>query len=226
MKVIVENIIIVLTVMAINCSCCKEKARNEEIEMIFVAPLNITPIRDTFQVGDTMTFEMNTPDSLFDLTTNKRYKLVNFDFKSFINLSKLVDDNKTFFDQPGAISKFDYLNEVGSFTNFSSYTANADFLYSQSMYKIQIKIVCKESGTFALVVFSEYPRTPEVIDQINLGTTNSGGKKLALLKQVLYPINNGQVNYQILKDNIWTDEERFGQVPANEKELFFAFVVK
>jgi hypothetical protein len=63
---------------------------------------------------------------------------------------------------------------------------------------------------------------------INLGATESGGQKIATLTYAYFVVNNGQINYDLLKQNC-----KLGSIvsptPANirdEKLSNYTFVVK
>jgi hypothetical protein len=217
---------LLLIPLAISSTRCKDKPKDEQVDVRLVIPMSITPMRDTFNINDTLLFEISTPDTILELTTNKYYKFENFNLNSFISIRKLSSNTGIFADQPGAISKFSYTNITGGMSNFSGTFTDVNFIYSNNGYIAKCKIACKETGTYSIHTIDRYGRTTFRLTNIDIGSTPSGGKKIPILNEIRYTINNGQINYHILKDNCLTEEERFGQKPWYEVNGIFSFVVK
>src|SRR5215208_8543783 len=100
------------------CSSC-HRPRNEYVEMIFKLPLSITPVRDTINIGDTLTFEANFSDSLKEVFSGKYYRLQNFDFRTRVAFNLLRDSSVGLDQQPGAAGAFTITNEFGGITGLS-----------------------------------------------------------------------------------------------------------
>jgi hypothetical protein len=214
---------LLLIPLAISSTRCKDKPKDEQVDVRLVISMTVTPVRDTFNVNDTLLFEISTPDNILELTTNKYYKIENLNLNSFVTINKLVDNSATLFNQPGGVAKFSYINITGGFSNYSTFNANLNFVYANNRYTSKCKIVCKEAGRYSIKAATDYVRNGIRLN-IDIGNTPSGGKKIPYLIDIRYPINNGNNNYNILKDNILTDEERGGT--DEQKNYVFAFAVK
>ena len=74
-------------------SCNKDKDRWEEVEFEFAIPVTITPGADTVNVGQELTLSADFSDSLFDVRSQKKYYLPNFNFKTVAVIQKLTNSN-------------------------------------------------------------------------------------------------------------------------------------
>ena len=196
--------------------------------MRFEVPLSITPIKDTIDLGDSLLLEANFPDSLLDIKSGKFFKLPNFDFKIRIAILKLGNINLSLAQQPGASSSFHFINETGAVDDLSETFGGLKFEYINGIYKAKVLVIPKQIGVFALTFFSRLSGHNNELDFIDLGRTESGGRKIANLTNVYFLVNDSQTNYELLKQN-----SKLGSIVSpntenirDEKNGTYTFAVK
>src|SRR5215208_4124551 len=119
---IMKNTIAFLSITCfafINLFSSCHKPTNEYVGMTFTLPLSIAPIKDTINLGDTLTLEANFSDSLKEVFSGKYYSLQNFDFRTGVAFNLLRDSSVGLDQQPGAAGAFTITNEFGGITGLS-----------------------------------------------------------------------------------------------------------
>jgi len=202
------------------------KPRNEYVEMVFKLPLNITPTTDTVNVGDTLTFEASFPDNLKEEFSGQYYRFQNFDFKTRVAFNKLGDTSLLISQQPGATSSFTVTNELGGITGPSETFGGVGFVYEFNTYKLKIKMVVKQKGVFAISFYSQLYTKNTQLSFIDLGQTASGGKRIAVLDNIWYLINNGNTHFGLYSKNTKVGNITLPDVKNYETEATYTFVVK
>lgn len=189
-----------LFLLLVGGSCRKKETPREQVRFDFLIPISVTPIKDTISVGEELTFSTLFSDSVYDMNSAKRYYLPEFNWKPLIFITKLVAPEKYYSDQPSAGSKFAYVNLVGSFTKVDNIGANMQYVYENNQYKITVKIKPKESGVFVISFSNDFspgeiklpqefsPNLPGIIKEPVIGVMRNY-------------VNNGQTNYNLLKQN-------------------------
>src|SRR5215208_2966658 len=138
----------------INLFSSCHRPRNEYVGMTFTLPLSIAPIKDTINIGDTLTFEANFSDSLKEVFSGTHYRLQNFDFRTRVAFNLLRDSSVLISQQPGTAGAFTITNELGGITGLSESFGGVNFLYENDRYKLRTKLVPKQKGVFAISFFS------------------------------------------------------------------------
>lgn len=135
-------------------SCVKEKCQIAGFYE-FEIPATLTPAKDTFQVGDTITFVSSFENQVFERKTKKFYKLENFKFYPELSMAE-VSDSAT---NKGALVDFDVI--VDSATNFSRLNYSngqidyiGEYNYLSNKYSLDFKLVPKASGLYVFSFFS------------------------------------------------------------------------
>lgn len=190
-----------LSLSFINFYSSCDKPKDEYIEVIFEVPLSITPIKDSINLGDTLTLEANFSDSVREVKTGKRFKLQNFDFKTRISFFRLTSNTIYLSQQPGSLSSYNIYPITGSISNTGESFANLNFQQMNSDYFAKIKLVPKTKGVFNIGFYSQHVHSNIPLTSINVGNTSSGGKKIAALKNIWYTVNNGNTNVELLKQH-------------------------
>jgi hypothetical protein len=136
-------------------SCVKEKCQIAGFYE-FEIPATLTPDKDTFQVGDTITFVSSFEDQVFERKTKKFYKLENFKFYPELSMAE-VSDSAT---NKGALVDFDVI--IDSMINFHriDYTDGqidyiGEYNYVSNKYSLDFKLVPRIPGLYVLY-FSSY----------------------------------------------------------------------
>ena len=146
-----NRLIVAFIICLLLSSCVKEACRISLYE--FVLPVIISPVRDTFHIGDTITVISEFDEMVWDKTTQSEYLLQDFLFYPATSMIK-IDTNPGSRD---AFGDFEVITE-DSFnyeaTNFSdgSIFIGGQYTYDkeQGNYLLQYKIVPKRVGLYLL----------------------------------------------------------------------------
>ena len=182
-------------------SCNKDKDKWEEVEFEFAIPLNITPGMDTVNVGQELTLTADFSDSLFDVRSQKKYYLPNFNFKTVALIRKLINQNLSITDQEGAVSKFQITNITGQFSNLSSTFADVSYLYLGNNYKLNVKFRPQSTGVYSLRFYHDPGTRGQTELPQELAPNEPGVKRFPIMKVIRYTFNNGVTHFNIYKDN-------------------------
>jgi hypothetical protein len=188
-----------------SCGCKKEEVPPEFVQMIFEIPLQITPIKDTVQVGDTLWLEASFPDTIRDHNSGKYYKVPpSFDLKSRIGFTKLINKDKNISEQPGFAQSYKLLNMAGGIENLQETSGIVKFIYDGSKYSLRVGIIPKQKAIASISFFTRW-RTGGVYEDdadlsfLNLSNESSGGKRIPVLDNIYYIINEGNTNFDLFQ---------------------------
>lgn len=184
MKTAVSSLVIILLLT----NCAKKECRegnliSNQINLYFVLPVKVYPLKDTFNVGDTLWIEQEFTDQLQNSQNKKYYTLHNFDFSvgySFIDLNQTGSRTIT---NPKII-----LYE-GTYTGESSTIVS--YKYQNNTYRYKAAFMPQQTGLFML----------------EFGSTRYKGTGVTQCKREYYEItfyNNEQANcnYEFLKKSV------------------------
>ena len=194
--------------------------------MVFKLPLTITPTEDTVNVGDTLTLETSFSDNLKEEFSGQYYRFQNFDFKTRVAFIKLGDTSVGVSRQPGATNSFTVVNELGGITGLSETFGGFGFVYENNTYKLKTKIAAKQRGVFAICFYSQLYTKNTQLSFIDLGQTASGGKRIAVLDNIWYLINNGNTHFGLYSKNTKVGNISLPHEKNFETEATYTFVVK
>jgi hypothetical protein len=219
-----QIIFVLMTSVLIGASC--EKYHPKDIRQVWpIMPVSITPVKDTFNVNDTLIFEIDIPETLRDSLSGQLVTCKNFNFSSFFDFHRLVNPNNNLGQQPNNGSDYVTINTgVGTIQSPpSSSFANWNLQYIGNRYKIKAKIVVKQSGVMAITLIYSSPQQSE---SATMGKNNAGETIYASFDKIKYFINNGQTNFHIYKQHCkpspaYTDEQNW-----LENTGTFTFVVR
>jgi hypothetical protein len=186
---------------------CKESKDSEFVLMTFIIPVSIHPQTVELQTGDTLWLSGSFPDTLLELHSNKYYKIPDFDFKSKMCLTRLVDPNLYLSQQPPAVDQFSVVSVTGSFTRVGSLCGDFNFMFTQNKYNYKIGVVPKTSGEYNLnflwpIDLHNLPE--EQIDLrsvIDLGATADGRERIPIYEAFYFVINEGNTNFEVFKNS-------------------------
>ncbi|MEX6686344.1 hypothetical protein QTN47_02505 [Danxiaibacter flavus] len=213
----------------ITVGCTPPHKKDHFIELKFITPFTITPASDTIQLGDTLTLGANFSDSVKDILSGKYYRLENFDFNETVIFRELVDSSKCITDQLWNINDFNIFNEVGKIVNAGSW-GFVRYVYQDSHYKLRIKIVPKKRGIHAISFLYGLLGKGVGLENIHLGPSDKGGKKIAYLNNIWNIINDGNTNFCLYEQHTKVgsiyNPPAFNDEYNYEKEATYTFVVK
>lgn len=170
--------------------------------MIFIIPLTLMPIQETFQVNDTLMLEAVFPDTVKEFNSGKYFKIQDFDFAARIIMVKLVSPELYLSQQPGNSFSYGVVSEMGSIIVAGSLGGFLLFEHWKDTYFIKAKLVPKVPGLYNISFLSGYVSNHRRLDdRINLGHTADGRKKIPVLRNIYFVVNEGNNNFQLLNEN-------------------------
>jgi len=148
--------ILILSCLLLSVSCKKKKkcSRSYKLEH----PVSVYPVKDSYDVGDTIWFEMNFPD-VFNATVinnftgteeNQSIQLKDFDFhRTFISFTKLVGNTVNSAGQnTSGWPDFTAVYQSEFTQSEDEYGVEYRYKYDNSTYKYKIGIICNQSGRY------------------------------------------------------------------------------
>ncbi len=149
-------VILFCTTLLLN-SCIRNGESCQISKHIFEIPATLTPVKDTFEIGDTISIVSEFSNPVFDLTTQKEYYLEDFNFhpafqignlavnedvlnKSLLDFDVILDPNLNF-------KRFDYSSGRISYTG--------EYNNLEELYSLKYKLVPKKAGFYIFAHFSE-----------------------------------------------------------------------
>jgi hypothetical protein len=200
-----KNSLILLATLAtlIFFENCGERERFPEmVDMIFVIPLTVSPVKEKFIANDTITLTAAFPDTVKEFFSGKYFKLKDFDFYTRIIMTHLVSPDLYLSQQPGNAFHYDIFSLTGSVVIAGSLGGFVNFKYFEETYWLRVKLVPKKSGLYNFVFISGYVSNSTYLDHIiNLGFTPDGRKKIPVLRNIYFVVNEGNNNFNLLSRN-------------------------
>ena len=207
-------------------SSCKKEVPREQVRFDFLIPITITPLKDTISVGEELTFSTLFSDSVYDMKSAKRYYLPDFNWRPVIFIAKLVAPEKYLSAQPYAGSKFEYINEVGSFIIVADVAATMNYVYENNQYKLTVKIKPKEKGVFNVTFANDFLPGQVKLPQ-EFAPSTSGITYDPVIGNMRNQVNIGQTNYHILKQHCSVEPPGLAAIDTwLYKNSMYTFVVK
>ncbi len=149
-------IIAILSLLLLSASCNKNKkcSRGYDLEH----PVSVYPIKESYNVGDTIWFEMNFSDTFNAKITNnydggsthyESIQLKNFDFlRNFLRILKLQNNTIPALAQEYKWDAFTSIFVLGNVLFEGQEGVEYKLLYSNNTYKMKIGVLCNEIGTY------------------------------------------------------------------------------
>jgi len=204
MMAIAASIVLVLT-----CASCKDKNCPDYLQ--YQVPYTVSPIQDTFDIGDTIWIEMNFADQLTDLRGGIANTFSDFDFNLHLECGRFDIDPP----QGKAVSFMDAIAFEGEIASTILPMSGVSFykivpFYIEQTYSFKGAVVLKQQGTFLCGISPSSGRA----DPFEIkGNCNH------LSLEISSKVNNGdpaENNYHLLKSSpvpVYRDMtvERFGQ---------------
>jgi len=117
----------------------------------FQLPVEVTPKKEIFKVGDTLKIEIIIPKIMYDRENTVQYLFDDFDFDPFLSIRELKDKSEGLVYQPGANGKVRILNEIGEIVPFSAAGSKLFLNYNESEYKLSSKLILLNKGIYNLL---------------------------------------------------------------------------
>jgi hypothetical protein len=220
MKII---LLIIISFILTSTSCHKKKYCQRNY--IFENPTSIFPIQSSYNIGDTLWYELDFTNDIKDVTTGEIIKLENFDFmRNFIHFERLHDSTTSVVGQEAnSGNSFDYIVEKGQIVHQYSHGPEYKLAYYDNSYHLKIGIIMKETGRYSSrIVFQN-----NVLPPGNSKIVVKGECEDEYLQTVTHPMNRQtdgtyQNNYNIYSEfmNISLEND-----PDYIKQQSFFFIV-
>jgi hypothetical protein len=222
-----KHLFFLLTVALTSCgsSCNKDKDKWEEVEFEFAIPVSITMGSDTINVRQELSMTADFSDSLFDVRSQKKYFLPNFNFKTVAVIMKLTNPLASVTEQTPAVGKFEFTYETGSLSNLSSRFADVNYKYENSKYSLGIKMKPMETGVYAVFLYHSTGTRGRTELPQELAPNELGVKRFPVMRFLRYTFNNGSTHFNIYKDNCKPADPN-EETNWVESKATYTFVVK
>ncbi len=150
-------IIAILSLLLLSASCNKNKKCSKAYDLEH--PVSVYPIKESYNVGDTIWFEMNFSDTFNAKITNnydggsthyESIQLKNFDFqRTNFMFKELVDPSSGLGGQnSNTISFFDSILELGTIVYYHPDGPEFKYVYTNNTYKFKFGLICIQAGKF------------------------------------------------------------------------------
>lgn len=137
-----------LTCVFLAIGCDENCIEPYSTRYVFDLPVSLTPARDTFRVGDTITVESVFSDQVLERNLQQRLPLVDWKFYPRTNINKIDDnpakDGLPFFEVLLAEAPNYYLREYSSGTSGLS----GAYEYNEGNYSLKFKLIPQMPGLF------------------------------------------------------------------------------
>jgi hypothetical protein len=201
MKQLSYFLLFIVALSSCGSSCNKDKEKWEEVEFEFAIPVNITPGADTVNVGQELSLSIDFSDSLFDVHSQKKYYLPNFNFKTVAVIMKLTNPLTSVTEQTPAIGKFEFIYDTGNLSNLSSRFADVNYKYENNMYSLRIKLKPKETGVYIVFLYHSTGTRGHTVLPQELAPNEPGVKRFPVMRRIQYKFNNGAAHFDIYKQH-------------------------
>ena len=221
------GILVLMLIFFSSSQCSKDTSRYEEVRFDFLIPISIAPLKDTVRVGEELTITTQFSDSVYDIQSGKRYYMPDFNWKPMLYITKLIAPDKAIGDQPAAGNLFDYSNVVGGFVTQVNSAAGMRYVYENNQYKLIAKVKPTGPGVFYIVFTNDFSPGKVRLPQSFAPNTIPGVNRVPVIGFMRNYVNNGQVNYHILRQNCNVEIPGLDSISTwDYKNRGYAFVVK
>lgn len=215
--------ITILGLLLLSASCKKNKkcSRGYELEH----PVSVYPIKESYNIGDTIWFEMNFSDVFnAEITNNydegskhnENIQLRNFDFnRNFLRIIKLVDNTQNINGQPTGtwIDAFEPIYSIGQLIQELPDGPEYKLKYENNTYYLKYGMILQQSGTYLYypIFKHDYPNSSSGANEQDL----TPECETEIITDIRFPVN-GQSNGTYLT-NFYLFEQFMN--PALEDDL-------
>ena len=185
-------------------------------------PVEITPVKEAYKVGDTLKIDILIPKIMFDRENTVQYLFEDFDFDALLSIRELKNRSKDIVDQPGANNKVRIINEVGEIVPLSAAGSELLMNYDDSRYRLTSKLILLNKGVFNFI-FS----ISEITGKAKLINPPAGYKKINVgVAPSFFLVNSGIPSNYHLFPKYTTTEFDTSEGSETAGRSFFPFVVE
>lgn len=185
-------------------------------------PVEITPVKEAYKVGDTLKIAILIPKIMFDRENTVQYLFEDFGFDALLSIRELKNRSKDIVDQPGANNKVRIINEVGEIVPLSAAGSELLMNYDGSRYRLTNKLILLNKGVFNFI-FS----ISEITGKAKLINPPAGYKNIvAGVAPSFFLVNSGIPSNYHLFPKYTTTEFDTSEGSETGGRSFFPFVVE
>jgi hypothetical protein len=151
-----------ILIVALLNSCIKEECQIAGGQYVFEIPASLSPAKDTYRVGDTISISSRFENMVYEFKTDKHYLLDQIKFYPGTEVVK-IDSLK---GESGIGKYFEIIIDNNINYSFKEFSAGVQLLtgeynYLNGMYELEFKLIAKSAGLYyleqgvALAFFSE-----------------------------------------------------------------------
>jgi hypothetical protein len=221
-------------------SCKKQKEICQWSYFTFEHPVSVYPTKESYNIGDTIWFEMNFSDvfnvnvknNINGSTRNETVQLKNFDFhRIFLRILKLVDSSQNINGQPtGTWSKsFEPIYTTGQLLGELPDGPEYKLKYENNSYRLKFGTILQQSGVFLFYPKFKhyYPNANKSLNVVKIRTECDGKDQIEDIKFPVNRQNDGthKTNYHLFELYMNPTLENKNDLESFKNECF-TFVVK
>ncbi len=182
----------------ISSSCKKTKEICKWSHFTFEHPVSVYPIKESYNVGDTIWFELNFSD-VFNASVRNNYngnirnetiQLKNFDFhRNFLRILKLVDTTQNINGQPTGTwnDAFEPIYSIGQLIQELPDGPEYKLKYENNSYHLKYGMILQQSGNFLYcpIFFHNYPISQGKLNIVDIRPEC----EVEQLEDIRFPVN-------------------------------------
>ncbi len=209
-----EKIILLFSILLLFTPSCGKKECQFGGAYQFEIPITLSPIKETYKIGDTISISSHFSDQVYEAETDQFYSLTDFKFRPAFEANEISDsiiDN-------AALNNFEVIIDTTKYdlTKFiyssGSVTYNGEYSYKNGEYLITYKLVPKKTGLYE---FAQASRGGDLLENQNFPEKckNKGINIRTILNN---RISNNNIHLAMESPNEWYNswifqnpEERF-----------------
>lgn len=200
-----RNIVLSILALLVLCSfknCGENEKFPEYVDMIFMIPITISPVQENFRTNDTITIEAIFSDTIKEFYSGMSFRVQDFDFLAKIVTVSIESPDLYLSQQPGNSSSYDIISDSGSTIIAGSLGGFFGFNYLGNTYSNRTWFIPKVPGLYNIAFLSSYVSNHKLLDDIiDLGYTQNGQRRIPVLRNIYFIVNDGDNNFQLLNEN-------------------------
>lgn len=134
-----------------DCGSCDKSTTNCLVTYRIEVPIDITPLKDTIELGDTLWINSIIPNELEDLNSGDQISVFDYDFKLFSKINRMDT-----LGAPDAEYDFNWISEIGSHNVLPSgpyFVSAYSYENEQSLKELSIGMECKKNGLYKIAFY-------------------------------------------------------------------------
>lgn len=147
------QLLLYLITSSVLTSCISEECKNTGMTYVFEVPATLSPARDTFLIGDTISIVSSFSNEVLDRETGRVYELNDFLFfpgTEIARIDQLRDDELAYLT---GIDDFELIFDPGSNYGVRTYSTGekrlrGQYAFSENHYHLAFKLVPKTPGLY------------------------------------------------------------------------------